>query len=146
MALPVRAVHVLGMGVLLGGAALAWAQFERARGDGGPDRRTLDDAWRYERLFWLAVGVVVPTGVGNAGAMAPAVPDPSTGWGLAFAVKLGGVVVLLVGSSLRTALVWVGRRGPGNPAGGVLVLRVAYAATTLWLGAVVVLAEVLAHG
>lgn len=144
MSYPVRFVHVLAMATMLGGAALTWAATERIADE---ERSALVSvAWTYERAFWVAASVAVATGVGNLGAMAPAVPGPGTGWGLAFAVKLGGVVVLLVGSLFRTAVVWTGRRDPGDPAAPVTPFRTLYAGTTALLVGVVLLAEVIAHG
>lgn len=146
MSLAVRIVHLLGMGMLFGGAALTWGHVERSRRldrEGSPLEWI---GWRYERLFWPAAGIVVLTGVGNVGAMAPAVPGPGTDWGSTFAVKIAAVIVFLVGSMLRTALVWAIHRDPKTAIGDAAVIRVAYAATTVWLGGVVVLAVVVAHG
>jgi hypothetical protein len=141
----VRLVHVAGMAVLLGGAVLAWAQLRTGTDD------PLATAAAYEWLFWGAVGLVVLTGVGNLGAMAPAVPGPGTDWGLTFAVKLAGVVGLLAGSLVRTlavarwrALVDGSRERPRSASRERL--PAVYAATAGYLLALVALAEVLAHG
>ena len=56
-------------------------------------------------MFWDAIGVVVATGAGNLGALAPAVPPTDTTWGRTLAVKLGGVAALVIGSIVQTAMV-----------------------------------------
>lgn len=127
----VRWLHVLGMAVALGGAVVTWSLLRQ------PSAGTTGVAERYERLFWAAVGVLVATGVGNLGELAPGVPGPGTRWGTVLTVKLALLVVLLAFSLVRTLLV---RRA------GVGVLRVCYGATTVLLVGIVGLAEVLAHG
>lgn len=135
----VRLVHVAGMAVLLGGAALVWGRARVASDDDAAGVLALASA--YEWLFWAAVGLVVLTGVGNLGALAPGVPGPDTGWGLTFAVKLAAVVGLLVGSLVRTLAVLRWRDGaPGRS------VAAAYAATAGYLVVLLALAEVLAHG
>jgi len=147
----VRLVHVAGMAVLLGGAALVWGQCRLAP-DGPDDEPLATDRARdeplataaaYEWLFWGAVGLVVLTGVGNLGAMAPAVRGPGTGWGLTFAVKLAAVGGLLAGSLARTLAVARWRATAIRPG---TRLGTAYAATAGYLVVLVALAEVLAHG
>jgi hypothetical protein len=147
----VRWLHLVAMAVLVGGAAMVWGSLRvgvgEMEGDGegkkDGDRSGLAVAATYEWLFWGALGVIVLTGVGNLGALAPFVPGPSTGWGTVFAVKLAAVGGLLVGSLVRTlgVLRW---RTPGPTDGDRL--RRTYVATTLYLVALVGLAEVLAHG
>lgn len=137
----VRWVHVAGMAVLVGGAALAWAT-TRSGDDATPT------AVVYEWLFWGAVGLVVLTGVGNLGAMAPAVPGPETRWGTTLAVKLAAVLGLLAGSLVRTLAV-VRWRALDAPAGDTQTgdrLPAVYAGTVGYLLVLVALAEVLAHG
>lgn len=138
----VRGVHVLGMALLVGGAAFTWGWLRFGHGDrdAGTEPSAVEVAAGYEWLFWGAAGVVVATGVGNLGALAPAVPRPDTPWGVALLTKLGAVLGLLLGSVVRTLSVaqWDGD--------GVRRLRRSYAATALYLCAVLALAEVLAHG
>lgn len=144
--LAVRVVHVLGMALLLGGAAFAWGCLRWRPGGGDGD--ALAVAAGYEWLFWGAAGAMVATGVGNLGALAPGVPGPDTYWGAVLAAKLAAVVGLLVGSIARTFLVTQARTRACDvhpvPVAGIL--RRSYAATAVYLAGVVVLAEVLAHG
>lgn len=135
----VRWAHVLGMALLFGGSLLTWALFR----DGRPIRA----AATYEWLFWAGAGVLVATGVGNLGALAPAVPGPGTAWGRPLALKLLAVLGLLVGSVPRTLAVvrWLGDP-PARPPAAARRLRACYGATTAYLLLVVALAEVLAHG
>ena len=134
--LVVRWLHLLGMAVALGGATLAWWVSRTADAT-----TTLAVARPYEAAFWAALSVLAMTGVGNLGALAPAIPRG--GWGVALVAKLALVLVVLVGSAVRTATVWAaGRRGdpPTAP------LERGYALTAVALVAAVGLAAVLAHG
>ncbi|WP_226021979.1 CopD family protein [Halomicrobium salinisoli] len=130
--LAVRTLHVLGAVALLGGAAALWI----AARDRAPSRGHVR---RYEWTFWGVLGVVVATGVGNAGALGP--PGPDTRWGAVLTVKLALVVALVLGSLVRTLAVATA----GDAADGRFYRR-AYGATTAVLAVLVVLAEVLAHG
>jgi uncharacterized membrane protein len=146
--LAVRWLHVVAMAVVLGGATLTWWQF---RDEGAEEEATsaaLDTAAAYERGFWAAMGVLVMTGVGNLGSLARYVPASGTPWGTAFAAKLLLVVALVALSVVRTLLVARYRRAetPATSDRSVGVLRVGYAATALFVGILVVFAEVMAHG
>lgn len=141
--LAVRWLHLVGMAVAVGGAALTWALF---RSPGERTGATIEFAATYEWLFWAAMGALVMTGVGNLGSLAPSVPAADTDWGTVFAVKLLAVMAVLGLSVVRTLLVHRGRRAEPASASGVRVLRVSYAATTLALAGIVALAGVLAHG
>ncbi|MFC7046640.1 CopD family protein [Halobacteriaceae archaeon GCM10025711] len=138
-ALVVRWGHVLGMAVAVGGATLAWWLL-RGPLDGAAAGRVAE---AYEWLFWGALGLLVMTGVGNLGALAPAVPGPDTRWGVVLAGKLLLVVGFLVGSLVRTLVV---RRADPSASRHVAVMRRGYAVTALVLVGVLALAEVLAHG
>jgi putative copper export protein len=142
----VRLLHVLAVALAVGGAALLWLRATRASGPSEvADLRAL--AVDYEWLFWGAVGLVVATGVGNLGALAPAVPTTDTAWGLALAGKLLGVVLLLLGSAVRTSMVGALDGLSRAHAGHVRRrLRAGYAGTTVWLGGLVLVGVVLAHG
>lgn len=145
--LAVRAVHVIAMAALLGGALLCWGMFRRGVRYDMPEAYALRVAATYEWVFWTAAGLLVLTGVGNLGAMAPAIPAVLTPWGLGFAVKLVGTIGLLIGSIVRTLGVVGLRRREGQPtAATVDRLGSGYAATALLLFAIVAVAEVLAHG
>lgn len=145
-AVAVRALHVLAVAGLVGGAGLTWLQFRGVR-DADDWPAALSLAERYEWLFWLAVGLVALTGVGNLGAMAPAVPTEGE-WATTLVVKLGLLLLFLVASVWRT-LVVVSVRGHGGrrPASTRVVglLQWSYAGTTVLLGTLLALAEVLAH-
>lgn len=139
--LAVRWLHVLAMATLVGGALLCWGLLRQRVTDPLPVLRT------YEWLFWGAAGLAVLTGVGNLGVIAPAIPRPASAWGLAFSVKLVGVLGLLIGSGVRTLGVLRRLDAPVDLPSRVLDrLRMGYAATALWLLGILVLAEVLAHG
>lgn len=139
-ALLVRWVHVLGMALLLGGAALTWAIVR--------DDTSTRAAATYEWLFWAGAGVLVATGVGNLGSLGATIPDPGTSWGLALSLKLIAVVGLLVGSAVRSLAVvrWLAADRPTVTDAGSRRLAASYAATAVYLTLVVAIAEVLAHG
>ncbi|WP_202932635.1 hypothetical protein, partial [Halorussus salinus] len=137
--LAVRALHVLAMALVLGGATLTWWLFRRidpavaadsgrdtdsgsdADSDSAPDstappatETAVSVAAAYERGFWAALGVLVMTGVGNLGTLAPYVPAAGTRWGTVFAAKLALVVAVLALSVVRTLLVVGGGGGGGG--------------------------------
>jgi hypothetical protein len=132
----VRWLHLLAMAVALGGTALVWGVSRTAE-----TTTTLAVAGRYETAFWGALSVLAMTGVGNLGALAPAIPRGQ--WGVALVAKLALVLVVLVGSAVRTATVWPARC---RDAPRTAALERGYALTAVALVAVVALAEVLAHG
>lgn len=141
----IRYVHVLGMAILVGGAALAWVAFgsEFISDLDGSDLVHLAAA--YEWLFWAGIGLLVVTGVGNFGSLAPAIPAPTTAWGTTFGVKLLAIVGLVVGSLPRTLAVVRWLSVEDTPL-ALDRFRLGYAATALYLLGVVALGEVLAHG
>ena len=146
--LAVRLFHVLAMALALGGATLTWWAF---RGDTAERATALGIAAGYERGFWAAAGVLVMTGVGNLGSLAPYVPPTGTPWGTAFATKLLLVLAVLALSLVRTLVVARCRREAeaaeeSTSESSPDTLRVAYGATALSLAVLVALAEVLAHG
>jgi hypothetical protein len=135
----VRWLHLLAMAVALGGSVLAWGVSRD--GPSADAATTLAVARAYEVAFWGALGVLVMTGVGNLGALAPAIPRGR--WGVAFLAKLGLLLAVLVGSAVRTATV----RAAGDAATpATTTLERGYALTTLALVTVVALAAVMAHG
>lgn len=141
--LAVRWLHVLAAAVALGGATLTWWSLRTAVAD---DATALALSAGYERAFWAAMGVLVLTGVGNLGELAPFVPGADTEWGVAFTAKLLAVAAVLALSLLRTLVVQRCRRADALRRGGVRALELGYGATAAALAAVVLLAEVLAHG
>lgn len=152
-----RWLHVLGVALLVGGAVMAWLVIVQMADDGRFGNRTaLAVAESYEWMFWGSLGVIVMTGVGNLGVLAPHVPGPGTTWGTAFSVKLLVVVGLLAFSATRTAFVRLlaGRTPATRSALGSAAARWtvqkslgrAYALTAAILVLALTLAEVLAHG
>ncbi|MFB6176029.1 MAG: CopD family protein [Halobaculum sp.] len=134
----VRTAHVLAVISLVGGAGVCWLRLDRETAV------PLDWLRGYEWLFWVALGLVVATGVGNLGAVGP--PGPTTPWGQTLLVKLAVVGVIVVGSLPRTVAVIAWRQSESNADPETATLSRLYGLTTLTLVTVVVLAEVLAHG
>jgi hypothetical protein len=136
------------MALLLGGAGLVWAMAARASAPeaalGG--RGLLALAEKYERLFWLGLGLQVMTGIGNLGALGAALPAPASAWGGRLALKLAAVLALSAFSLVRTLVVArLGSAGDGVNARAARVLPALYAVTTAALAAILVLAVALAH-
>lgn len=143
VSLAVRTLHVLTVTVLVGSTVTLWHGYRTAA------VTDMAAARRYEWLFWGALGVLVLTGVGNLGALG--VPGPTTGWGRTLLVKLLVVVGLVVGSAVRTLVVVRADEHSGIGAAETSAalrgtLGRAYGVTAGVLLALVVLAEVLAHG
>jgi uncharacterized membrane protein len=134
--LAVRLVHVLAMAVLLGGSLAAWV-LARNRG-------ALTWFTHYEWAFWVGLAVLAATGVGNLGAIGA--PGPKTAWGRTFTWKLGAVTVLVLGSIVRSLGVLRIHAFEGRNSRYYNFLQRSYILTTALLTAIVVLAEVLAHG
>lgn len=132
----VRALHVVAAALLVGGSAATWNALRN--GDAAQSLLV-----QFEWAFWPTVGVLPVTGVGNLGALGP--PGPATRWGAVLTAKLGVVLLLVFGSAVRTLAVLAHERRDRPPAAGT-ALRRGYAATAVTLLALVVLAEVLAHG
>lgn len=138
LALAIRWLHVAAMAMAFGGAFLVtWLAWR------GPADRIADIAIRYEQLFWGAAGVLVMTGVGNLGALGPALPAPVTDWGRTFITKLL-VVAILVAISLPRSLAVIVLASRAEPARAGL--RAIYGVTTGTLAVTVGLAVTLAHG
>lgn len=135
----VRTVHVVAATLVVGGT---WGMAAAFRAPLDPRTRGAF-ALRFEWLFWGAFGVIVATGVGNAGAFGASLSPADTRWGAAFTYKLGAVVLLGALSMVRTLV--VARRLEAEPASTALLPRL-YAWSAALGTVVVVLAEVLAHG
>jgi len=138
------------MAVLVGGAALVFAVLTRdaADGDSADDAHLSRLAETYEVLFWVAIGLLVMTGIGNLAAFGPSLPSGASPWGQKLLAKLALVGLLMLASVSRSMLVaTVAASGSAVPVREArAVLRVAYA-LTLGLGvAVLALAMWLAHG
>lgn len=149
ISLVIRTVHVVAMALAVGGAVLTWGILREATRSTRPTEgvKVVVLARTYEWVFWGAFGLLVMTGVGNLGSIAPAVPAPGTRWGTVLLVKLLVILALLALSVPRTLAVC--RHGGGAPQAGpdgLDRLRQAYGVTAVALLAVVVLAMVIAHG
>ncbi|QLG29645.1 hypothetical protein HUG10_18725 (plasmid) [Halorarum halophilum] len=148
--LAVRTVHLLSMVALVGVSAGAWYALRTNSRPGVAGLR------RVECAFWAVLGLLLATGVGNIGALGA--PGPGTRWGGFLTVKLLVVLVVVLGSFVRTSAVLRLPDGRGyargdassddgaTPVGYEPVLERLYLVTTWSLLVVVVLAEVLAHG
>jgi uncharacterized membrane protein len=148
LTLLIRWLHVAAMALALGGALLLWFTALRPAGlDPAAHARTLLlFAERYERLFWLALGLLVMTGVGNLGAFGAALPAPGSAWGQRLGLKLLAVLLLSVLSLVRTLVVI--RLGAASPLPTLRAARLVpalYAGTALALVTIVLLAVALAH-
>lgn len=128
-AVTIRWIHLVALAILLGGALVMWLA----------DHPPIDLARRYEYLFWLAIGLVVVSGVGNVGLLTGGVPGFSTLWGRLFSLKLLAVLGLVVVSVVRLGVVL------RAPEGGYVDRRW-YLLTTLWVGALVAIAVVMVRG
>lgn len=144
----VRWLHVGSMAGLFGGAMLILAISLQSPDHGGVRHgMLLAVAQTYEWLFWLAVGLLVMTGVGNLGAFGEAVPDRETAWGGKLVVKLAAVGAFALFSLARTLLVIIlGAATDRGASAQRKVLQWAYAGTVLLAAAIVGVAVSLAHG
>ena len=140
----VRCVHVVAVAVALGGStmvAVAATHPEVPR-DGGVFGLLVS----YERLFWIALGVIAMTGVGNLGAFGAGLPGADTLWGRRLTLKLSLVVGLVVLSLVRTAFVARIRNAGTLPSEtGWRIVRGFYELTAATMGAILVVALTLAH-
>lgn len=144
----IRWLHVASMAGLVGGAILIIALSLHVPAHGVErDGPLLSVAQTYEWLFWLAIGLLVMTGVGNLGAFGSAVPAPETDWGGKLVFKLAAVGALALLSIVRTLLVVVlsmtTLRATRNQH---TILRWAYTSTVLLAAAILAVAVSLAHG
>jgi hypothetical protein len=141
-----RAIHLVGMAVLLGGAVLV-----ALRGTGRADRAWLREAQRYEWFFWAAMLLQVISGIGNLGVRGAGVPGPEQPWGALLYLKLVLVLLLLLASLVRStavarllaAEVLIGE-APAEQ--GQARVGLAYGATVALLGLIVLAAVRMAHG
>jgi hypothetical protein len=141
LSVAIRWLHVAAMALAFGGAVLlAIAARSPRRIDG-----LLEIASSYERTFWLAAGVLVMTGVGNAAAFGVQLPAPDTRWGVTFLVKLLGVGGLMLLSAPRTVAV-AHLAVEALDAHAASVLARLYGATAILLIAILAAAVWLAHG
>ncbi len=139
----VRMVHVLAATVLVGGslgiAIAGWTAPATDRGSA-----FVAAATRYELAFWLALGAIVATGVGNLGVFGRGLPGPDTDWGQKLSLKLTLVFVLMLLSVVRVLA--VARLRDLEARVRVVALARWYATTAGFSGAIVAAAVWLAHG
>ena len=104
VSLLIRWIHVASVANLLGGAflllILAWREI------GGATRETsrsiLVLARTYEAVFWVTLGLIVATGIGNLGAFGTALPGTQSAWGVKFIIKMSVVTLLILFSIARS--------------------------------------------
>ncbi len=148
LALLARCVQVLALTITLGGTGLVWRRSLRVRGlDPAAQRLALlHYAEKYERYFWLGLGLLVVTSLGSLVTMADAPPGSSAGWVLRAALALLAVGAFLVCAALRTLLVL--RLSMASDSASARLLRlfpVLYGSSGLALVALVLLAIALAR-
>lgn len=141
--LGVRALHVLAATLAVG--IPVGLSFVLAAGPAPDVVERL--VWRAERVQWVALGVLLATGVGNLAAFGDGLPDVSSSWARVLFVKLGFVLLLLVVSAVRTFVI-AGIRTRSAPGRGATrgTLGRWYAGTGGLGMAIVGLAIALAHG
>jgi hypothetical protein len=143
----VRYVHLASVTLLAGGSFLVCAlcASSRAVRDAGAARAA---AAVYEWAFWSIVGVTVATGVSNLGLKGAGLLGPGTSWGTALSIKLGGVLLLLALSLVRSDFVirWKAVTDHGAVARGRIVLSALYGLTLAVLLAALWVGLGLAHG
>jgi hypothetical protein len=137
----IRWLHVAAMAIALGGAVLLAVA---ARGRAGLDGLLAISA-TYERSFWLAAGILVMSGIGNAAAFGIGLPEPASAWGAAFIAKLLLVALLVVASVPRTVAIVHLAALPAS-VGTQRTVATLYAVTALALLAILAFALRLAHG
>jgi hypothetical protein len=143
----VRYVHLASVTLLAGGSFLACALCASSRAVRGSGA-ALAAAVLYEWAFWSIVGVTVATGVSNLGLKGAGLLGPGTSWGTALSIKLGGVLLLLALSLVRSDFVirWKAVTDDGTVARGRIVLGALYGFTLAVLLAALWVGLGLAHG
>ena len=145
MAFAIRWLHVTSAAFLFGGALLLFILFLVSKRRAA-DRRTLLDLMQaYEWASWGAIGLIVATGAGNVGHFGAALPDPASEWGREFTLKLALVGVFLAFSAVRSLSVALLELRPESPRGVPSGLRGMYAATAVFVAAILGAAVALAH-
>ncbi|WP_152031327.1 DUF2214 domain-containing protein [Natrarchaeobaculum aegyptiacum] len=134
--LVIRTLHLFAAALLVGGATTLWLTVRLEE-----TVSTSLLAWA-EAAFWALVSLLVFTGLGNL--VATGTPPLETRRGGVLAVKFGVIVLLAVGSVVRSfTVVYLRRDGVRTPTG---TLEWLYGLTAVAVGLVVVLAEVLVYG
>lgn len=103
----IRWAHVVSVAVLLAGGVGLWVLCLRTRvlGPGDKKRRLVRAAQGYEIVFWIALDLVVMTGIEQIGAMGSGIPTWTTPWGIRMTVKLVAALALVLLSLPRSTLV-----------------------------------------
>jgi Copper resistance protein D len=141
----IRWVHVTSVAFLFGGALLIFILFVFTNRRAA-DRRTLLDLMQvYEWASWAAIGLVVMTGVGNLGHFGKGLPAPDSEWGKELTLKLSLVGVFLAFSAVRSISVALLQAQPDSTRGVPAALQGMYAATAIFVAAIVGVAIALAH-
>jgi hypothetical protein len=143
----VRYAHVASVALLAGGSFVVCALCASSR-EARDSGAALAAAALYEWAFWSIVGVTVATGVSNLGLKGPGLLGPSTSWGTALSLKLGGVLLLLALSVVRGDFVirWRAATNEGASGRGRAVLGALYGLTLAVLLAALWIGLGLAHG
>ncbi len=145
MAFVVRWLHVTSVAFLFGGALLLFILFLVSKRRSA-DRQTLVDMMQaYEWASWGAIGLVVMTGVGNLGHFGEALPEPDSEWGRKLTLKLALVGVFLAFSTVRSMAVTLLQMDPESRRAVPAGLQGMYAATAVFVAAIVGVAVALAH-
>jgi hypothetical protein len=145
MAFAIRWLHVTSAAFLFGGALLLFILFLVSKRRAA-DRRTLLDLMQaYEWASWGAIGLIVVTGAGNLAHLGAALPDPASEWGREFTLKLALVGVFLAFSAVRSLSVALLELRPESPRGVPSGLQGMYAATAVFVAAILGAAVALAH-
>ena len=141
----VRWIHVTSVAFLFGGALLLFIVFLITKRRTEARRTLLDLMQAYEMGSWAAVGLVVMTGVGNLGHFGEAIPGPTSQWGRELTLKMALALVFLVFSAVRSVSVAMLRAEPEPPRAVPSGVQGMYAATVLFVVALVGVAVALAH-
>ena len=148
MAFLIRFTHLGAVSFLFGGALLLFVLLLQRRRASEPFAVALRQLLQsYELAFWVGVGLVVATGVGNLGNMAPGVPGPNSEWGRELTTKLALVLVLLLFSAVRTLTLVrvVAAEGVEQGIAGGDRLLALYGATAVLLAGIMAFGVALAH-
>ena len=120
----------------------------RAKKDIPINGSLLRPMYGYEIVFWVAIGLLVMSGIGNLGVFGKGLSDWHTPWGMKLFIKLMFVAVLVFFSLVRTFI--VSRLYLSNlqelSASWLHNMERFYVATALLLAIILTLALGLAHG
>jgi uncharacterized membrane protein len=146
-----RWIHVASMATVLGGSLLVWAvawQYRSERDNPSAIDGLLLLSNQYEWFFWVGLGLLALTGVGNLGNFGAGLPGLSTVWGGRLLIKLILVLVLVLFSSIRTWMIagLNGQAGTPNSSKAAGLVQKLYGGTILLVLLILLLALSLSHG